>query len=330
MAAGHLLTQGLREFAYVSSSEEWNEERERAFVSYVSARGYQCHRLRRTKPHSLGESLRRLPRPLGVMAANDECACEVVEACRLSGLDVPREVAVIGVDNNDLLCELNSPAISSIERGGMQIGYEAASVLDALMANRKVQLRFQIQPAGVVVRQSTGMSRVLDPVVVRAMEFIDRHRAERLRSSDVISAFDTSDGMLECRFMSALGVSISAAIRANRLEHARHLVSSTRLPLKSIAAESGFSSVQHMTTLFRKTFAQSPARYRRSAVDAAQKSGVEFLPRISQPVEVQESFKSGWMEDGEAAMFSSNIRSIALAARRAATLDYLHVHDNGK
>ena len=276
MAATHLFEKGFRRFAYVASRgrvrKVWDEQRERAFVEHVAKQGVECVAYAECESSStrlrsqvaLGEWLRTLPKPLGVMAANDERAKEVLECCRLFDLDVPRQVAVIGVDNNDLLCRLSWPSLSSVERGATRIGYEAASLLHRLMGGKKASSDSVIEPTSVVVRQSTTILADHDPFVARAIQFIERHYSESIKVSDVVSAAGISESVLEGRFVKSLGRTIYAAIREARLEHVRRLVSDTEVPLKQIAPETGFSSVQHMTTLFRKAFGQSPARYRKS------------------------------------------------------------------
>jgi LacI family transcriptional regulator len=132
------------------------------------------------------------------------------------------------------------------------------------MGGKKASSDFVIEPTSVVVRQSTTVSADHDPFVTRAVQFIESHYSQSIKVSDVVSAAGISESVLECRFVRALGRTIYAAIREARLEHVRRLVSDTEVPLKQIAPETGFSSVQHMTTLFRKAFGQSPARYRKS------------------------------------------------------------------
>jgi LacI family transcriptional regulator len=276
MAAAHLFEKALRRFAYVTLGgaprNAWDEQREQAFVRHASKRGGECWvyaepnvaQSRLCAQFALGEWLRQLPKPIGVMAANDECAKEVLECCRLFEFDVPRQVAVIGVDNNDLMCRLSWPSLTSVERGASRIGYEAATHLHRLMDGKKASSDFVIEPTSVVVRQSTTVSADHDPFVLRAVQFIESHYAQSIKVSDVVSAAGISESVLECRFVKTLGRTIYAAIREARLEHVRRLVSDTEVPLKQIAPETGFSSVQHMTTLFRKAFGQSPARYRKS------------------------------------------------------------------
>jgi LacI family transcriptional regulator len=277
LAADHLLTRGLRNFAYCgfapTAVNGWSQDRERQFVRRVRERGYSCDvyvdqgrtsRQWASVQRSLAAWLTPLPKPLGVMAANDSRARHILEACRLIGLRVPEEVAVIGVDNDELLCQLSSPPLTSIEQGAKRIGYEAAALLDRLMCGKKLRQRdFVIDPPGIFTRRSTDILAIDDPIVAKAMSFIQENAFTGVSAADIVHAVGVSRSGLEIRFHRALGYTVHAAIRRVQLERARRLISETNLPLKEIAASVGFRSIQHMTTLFGKTFHQSPAKYRR-------------------------------------------------------------------
>ena len=284
LAANHLLDRGFKHFAYCGYARSpingWSQEREEAFVKYVKKRATSCavfqdlERLNdnRAAPNwaalqrSLGEWLRTLPKPLGVMAANDNRGRQVLEACRAYELAVPDEVAVIGVDNDELLCRLSSPPLSSVEQGARKLGYAAAALLDRMIRGRHPRKRhYVIDPIGVVTRQSTDVLAIDDPKVAQAMAFIRDHASEGIKVPHVVSAVAISRSGLETRFASVLGYSIRTAIRHTQLERARRLVTETDVPLKQVASETGFRSVQHMTTLFVKAFGQSPGKHRRGA-----------------------------------------------------------------
>lgn len=279
LAAGHLLDRGLRHFAYCgyprSPINGWSEERERAFTEAVKERGLSCRTYRGHQQtsrnwaaiqRSLRAWLESLPKPVGLMAANDYRARQVLEACRASGLRVPEELAVIGVDNDELLCQLSSPLLSSIEQGAKQIGYRAAALLDSIMSGRNPsESRFVIDPVGVVTRLSTDIVAIEDPKAAQAMAFIWEHACDGIKVQDVVNAVAASRAGLEARFKASLGRTLRVAIRDVQLERARRLISDTNLALKQVAADTGFKSVQHMTTLFAKAFGRPPAEYRRAA-----------------------------------------------------------------
>ena len=278
LAADHLLERGFKSFAYCgyprSPINGWSEEREQAFVRHIAEHNASCavfHGHQRSTrqwtllQRSLGDWLRQLRKPVGIMAANDSRGRQILEACRAYELRVPDDVAVIGVDNDELLCRLSSPQLTSIEQGASKLGYAAAVLLDEIMDGRKPRQRHVvIDPTGVVTRQSTDVLAIEDPKVAQAMVFIREHACDGIKVPDVIKAVAISRSGLETRFASVLGYTIRTAIRRTQLERARRLVFDTDMPLKQIAAETGFKSVQHMTTVFRDGFGQTPASYRQA------------------------------------------------------------------
>jgi len=282
LAAHHLFNLGLRTFAYVPlcSRTSWDKQREHAFVRRAHEQGVDCFVYENAgdavdDEGSLGRWLMRLPKPIGIMVANDARACDVIEICHASGLKIPSEVAVVGVDNNELLCALSLPSLTSVDLSAARMGYEAADLLHRLMDGQRIASRV-IEPAGVIARQSTISPVIRDPFVIRAVGFIESHHAKPIKVSDVANASGVSASVLESRFVKAFGRTISSAIRDARLKHVKELISETDVPLKQIAPQTGFRSVQHMTTLFRKAFGHSPARYRKLAALANLRTAVAF------------------------------------------------------
>jgi LacI family transcriptional regulator len=161
---------------------------------------------------------------------------------------------------------LSSPSLTSVEQGARRLGYEAAALLDRLMRGKKPRQRsFLIDPTGVVIRQSTDVLAIDEPKVAKAMAFIQEHAFEGIKVPDVVDAVAVSRSGLETRFTKTLGYTVRTAIRQVQLERARRLISDTSLPLKQVASDTGFRSVQHMTTLFGRAFGRSPGRYRKTA-----------------------------------------------------------------
>ncbi len=275
-AADHFLVRGFRNFAFCGYAGNringWSDERRRAFVHYLKRRGFSCavyvDRFRvarhwRAEQNTIGKWLRSLPKPVALFAANDSRGLQVLEACRAFDLAVPHQVAVIGVNNDELLCQLSNPPLTSVEQGTEKMGYEAAALLDRMMAGRSPRRRrFVIDPVRVVTRNSTDTLALEDHLVAGAMAFIAANATKGIKVPDVGRALGISRSTLEARFRKALSFSVHAAIHRTRMDKVRALVSGTTLPLKQIAAGNGFRSVQHMTTLFKKSFAQSPAKYR--------------------------------------------------------------------
>lgn len=276
-AADHLLHRGFRSFAYAgyapARTTGWSREREDAFVEYVRQRGGSCAVFRdcRRSAHEWGsteqelsEWLRQLPKPVGVMAAHDDLGRRVLDACLVSDCRVPQDVAVIGVDNNELLCLLSSPALSSVEQGARELGYGTARLLDQIIEGARPRKElFTVDPVTVVTRSSTDVLAIPDGRVAQALTFIQDYACQGIKVPQVAAAVAISRSGLEKRFASVLGYTIRTAIRRAQLERARRLVLETDLALKQIAAATGFRSVEHMTTLYGRALGVTPARHRR-------------------------------------------------------------------
>jgi LacI family transcriptional regulator len=278
LAADHLIERGFQHFAYCglprTRANLWGEERCQAFAKRLNARGFSCHIypvVHRTTRQwtsvlaSLGAWLKTLPKPVGLMAANDKRARHVLEACHTYGLRVPEEVAVIGVDNDEVLCELSSPQLSSVEQDAKRIGYEAIAMLERLMGGERARQRhFFIDPLGVVTRGSTDILAIEDRLVARTITFIRSAASQGIRVRDVANSIAISSSGLATRFKAATGQTIGAAIRRAQLQRAQRMVAETNLAMKEIAAITGFKSVQHMTTSFGKVFGRTPGKYRKA------------------------------------------------------------------
>jgi LacI family transcriptional regulator len=279
MAADHLLERGFSNMAFCgfphSKLNLWSEAREKAFRNCMTKAKVPCwrftgrHRTARNwdaLQRELTEWLEPLPKPLGLMACDDVRARHVLEACRRLGIRVPDDVAVIGVDNNEMICELSDPQISSVEQGLRRLGYQAAVLLDRLMDGEKPsELRHVIDPETVVLRRSTDVMAINDTEVSRAARYILDHACESIQVLDVAKAIKVSRSTLERKFKLATGRTVHAEIQRVRIEHVRQLLSTTNLSLKQIAVQAGFQHLPYMTTLFRECFGYTPAKWRNHA-----------------------------------------------------------------
>ncbi len=277
IVAKHLIARHVRNFAYCGYSpnaiNSWSREREKAYVEFLASLGYACHvhNVKSTTEDSWRSAhdclegwLKSLPKPIGIMAACDKLGRQILEACRSANVRVPEDVHVVGVDNDELICNLNTPNLSSVEPGARHLGYKAAELLDSMMdgVSPPISTRIFVDPVEVITRRSTNTLSVEDPTVASAMTFIASHYAKKVTVRDVIKHVDLSRSSLEKRFEISLGCSVRTAIIRFQMENARQLLSETKMPLKEIAWKLGFSSVQHMTTLFRTSFGLPPGQYR--------------------------------------------------------------------
>ncbi len=268
-AAEHLLSRGLRHFAFVGGTEPtdslWETQRRDAFVAAVGgARVYPWPALPWGREQKrLARWLRRLPLPSGVLAAHDQRARHVLEAARLAGLRIPDDLAVLGVDNDETLCELSTPSMSSVALDTDAIGYQGARMLHGLLRGRRAPKRtVLVPPLGVVARRSTDLLAMADPAVVAAIRFMDANLGRPIRIADVLGAAGLSRKTLEVRFRKSIGRTPHEELQRRRLDRVKSLLRQTGSPLKQIARAAGFTYVEHLHQVFRRATGTTPSRFR--------------------------------------------------------------------
>ncbi|MGD0519464.1 MAG: DNA-binding transcriptional regulator [Thermoguttaceae bacterium] len=274
LAANHLLERGFPNYAFVGIADRvWSTRRRDSFIKHVTQAGYNPHVYEPPKnKHErewgreqklMAEWLRNLPKPVGLMACNDDRGRDVLEACRAANLSVPEEMAVIGVDNDSLLCELANPPLSSVMLNAEHGGFEAAALLDRLMSGRSSgQERIVVEPLQVVTRRSTDVVALEDIEVAHALQFIHENAGRPIQVTDIINALGISRRTLEIRFRRAIGKSMNEKIQQAHLERAKRLLLETDLPLPKVANAAGFNSTNYLTVVFHKAFAMTPAKFR--------------------------------------------------------------------
>jgi LacI family transcriptional regulator len=274
MAAEHLLDRGFKYFAYVGLPDRiWSERRRDAFCAAIRESGfdvyiYQPPRSKKDREWGreqsiLAEWINELPKPVGIMACNDDRGRGVLEACRLAGVFVPEKAAVIGVDDDELFCELADPPLSSVALNAEHGGYRTAQVLDQLMKQKiHAPQRLIVEPTHVVTRRSTDVSAYSRREVSVALGYIHRNRAREFTVNDVAAATGLSRRNLEVKFRTAVGKTIHEAIQQIRLEHAKRMLRETDLPIAQVAEASGYNSTSYLTQVFGKEIGVTPAKYR--------------------------------------------------------------------
>lgn len=262
-AAHHLLSLNLASYAYVppDTDEEWSRERERHFVRILGLSGYgvtsYVHpRSRLSVPKRLSrlaDWIADLPRPVGIFAANDAVAANVTAACNHRHIDIPQDVAVIGVDDNKEVCEASRPALSSIANDVIATRIETLRILERIVSGREPESRHvKIKPLGVVRRTSTLRAKKTDPAVLAACELIRKEACNGLRARDVAATFPCGRRMAELRFRAVLGHSILDEIRAVRRARALAATSPLRTRTRDeIAASCGYASWSSVLRLLK-------------------------------------------------------------------------------
>jgi len=275
LAAEHLLACGVRHFAFCGYKDcTWSESRWVSFQRRIAEAGFEATVFRvqaevtgapwQDQRPAIARWLRTLPRPIGLMACNDDLGHEVVAACKLAGLSVPDDVAVIGADNDEVVCGLSDPPLSSVHINFEQAGYEAAEILDRLMRRGRGETgRILVRASHVVPRRSTDILAVDDPVLARGLQFIRDHAREPFLVDDVARAAGISRRALEKRFRRFLRRSILHEIRRVRADQIARMLVETDLPVAEIAQRLGFSDVQHVARYFRAAKQMSPLAWRK-------------------------------------------------------------------
>jgi LacI family transcriptional regulator len=280
MGFEHLHSCGLRHFAFCGSprGEVPNQDlRCDYFVAAAREAGHQCSvhigglGPRGAEPtweqqqQALVEWLQGLPLPVGVMCCHDDRGQQVLDACRRAGLAVPDQVAVLGVDNDPNLCNLCNPPLSSIDVNPARIGYEAAVLLERLMAGAKAPTEPCLlgPPRGIAARHSTDLLWVEDEEVAASIRFIREHACEGITVRDVLNQSTNSPSALEKRVKKTLGRTIKAEIGRIRLARAKLLLAETNWPVAKIAERCGFGEPKYFSAVFHKTIGIKAMDYRR-------------------------------------------------------------------
>lgn len=211
----------------------------------------------------LGRKLLEMRRPLGVMAVNDAVASEVVDAAVLSGLRVPEDVAVVGVDNDPIMAELGTIPLSSVDNARERIGYEAAALLDRIIGGEPMPTEpILIAPAGVVLRRSTEVIAIDDVNVGDAARYIRDHFRHPISVSDVAARSFLSRRRLQDLFRQHLGHGMSEEILRQRMLCSQHLLVNTTNKIDRIARMSGFRSGMRMSKVYQRELGMTPLQYR--------------------------------------------------------------------
>jgi LacI family transcriptional regulator len=275
-AADHLLERHFRNFAFVGvEGAFWSKLRQEAFTQIIQQAGFPCHvyspilRDRilegwEDEQSHLAEWLQNLPKPIGVMAAQDGRALHVLDACRRKGMAVPDDVAVIGVDNDETFCSVGNPALSSVRLDFEQMGFTAAALLDRLMQGKMPPKKpIALRPLGVITRRSTDIVAVGDAITSQAVRYIRQHACNGASVTDVAEHCSVSRRVIERCFSQFLGTSVHEQILRAKLARVKLLLSDTDYSLDTIAAKCGFTHASYLGKVFKKEVGQTPGEFRR-------------------------------------------------------------------
>lgn len=274
MAATYLLDRGCRNFAFVGLKDVgFSHSRQQAFADRLKHEGHTpkaflmpntAGTLDRSVEGRLRHWLNDLPKPTALFAVHDECSLRLVTLCRDEGIRVPEDIAILGSDDDALICELAGPKLSSIAVPARQVGSLAAERLAEFLSrktrlNRKATL---LKPTGVIARQSTDVNQTEDPTVNRVLRFIAAEFHRRLNVADLLRETGVSRRALERLFHLHVGRSPLQELHRRRVEYACNLLKAANDPLHRIAERCGFRDASQFVSVFRRQIGKTPGKYR--------------------------------------------------------------------
>lgn len=283
LAADHFLEIGFRNFAFCGfPGIDFSDKRCEFFRQYLGSKGYSVEVYFPTKGSTEGVRdiisceargemegslieawLRSLQRPLALLACNDVRGRQVIDACKTADITVPEEVAVVGVDDDEVICELCDPPLSSIEPDSRRIGYEGAALLDQLMSGVEPSCKLShVRPRGITRRLSSEVTSTDDQEVAAAMQLIRDQACRGVTVQEVVKLLDVSRSTLERRFQDIFGRSPAVEIERVRMARAKLLLVETRYKLAKIASMTGYNSAAQFATAFKRYGQKTPGQYR--------------------------------------------------------------------
>jgi len=277
MAAAHFLDRGFRNFGFFGSAwTGFSKQREEGFREALAAAGQSltsCYSEFLPRPptdsswklqdRQVHDWLLSIRKPAAILASNDYPARRLADMCHQLRLRVPEDVALLGIDNDELECLLASPPLSSVVNPAERIGFQAAQMLDRLMSGRRLPEQvLSVPPTHIITRQSTDIVAIADADVSAAVAFIAAHTADNIRVAEVVKRLAIARRGLERRFRKLLGRSIHEEIQRVRMDRARYLLAETDLGMRAVAMQSGFSTPQRLAAVFRQTVGEPPMSFR--------------------------------------------------------------------
>jgi LacI family transcriptional regulator len=273
LAAEHFVERDFRHFAFLGDDRfRWSDNRRDAFRATVESRGrtvsvFDRGTARRGQRVDDDERIERwlagLPKPLALFACYDIRGRQALDACRRAGIAVPDEVAVLGVDDDELLCGLSTPPLSSVIPDSRGAGRLAAAILERLMQGKRLEAdEWLLPPLGIATRQSSDVLAIDDPVVVAAVQFIRARACMGIKVQDVVRELGISRRILDARFAARVGHTPHEEIARQQFRRVEQLLTETDLPLATIAERCGFRHAEYMTVAFTRRHGLPPSRWR--------------------------------------------------------------------
>ena len=277
IATRELLLSARKTYAYVHWTKQihWDSERYEAFNDFVRLHGHRAVEFRPRSDISdtlnitieLQEWIRKLKKPVGIFAATDITSARVASACRRCALSIPGDVSIIGIDNDEEICEHSNPSLSSIAPDYKEAGRQAAQTLDYLMSGGSPQ-RLTYGPSGIVRRKSTRIFSIADRHVSEAVELIRKEACHGLTAEKALAVFPCSRRMAELRFRRATGHSPLEEIQSVRIAKAKDLLNDSSYDISAIANYCGYATIAAFSKFFKAGTGIPPSKWRKDNTDA--------------------------------------------------------------
>ncbi|NNM85871.1 MAG: substrate-binding domain-containing protein [Phycisphaerales bacterium] len=275
LAANYFIDRGFKQLVYYGMARRyWSVARGQGFVHQARRRGAIVQSFYKDEadgedlaglfPATAAKWLKTVSKPSAIFTGNDQLGAYLVEACQQLRIRVPEDVAILGVDSDDLYGQIRVPHLSSIRQDSREIGRQAAEWLERLMHARKLKVNtLLLPPAGLVTRLSSDVFGVEDVLVRTALGLVQRQLHEGPSTKLLVAKLDVSRPTLERHFLKALGRSPATEIQRLQMEKARQLVLDSDIPIATVAAQTGFSSPRQFSTSFRHYFKETPRTMRK-------------------------------------------------------------------
>lgn len=270
-AANFFINQNFSNYAFIGMKDIlWSVSRFEGYSEQIAAsKKVNTHRYDvenfKNEIDSISKWLRSLPKPAALLACNDFMARQVTEICQMESIRIPEDISLLGVDNDEFVCNISSPTISSIKLNFEKHGYELSSTLFKMVKEKKVwPARIAVEAIGVVERMSTKRKVISDPYIREIVDFITRNYTQEIDISKLTSFIPLSRRAIEMKFKKEMHpYTITSYIMKLRLDHFCNLLETTELPVRTAADKSGFIDSSNFSTIFRKYKGMTPSEYRK-------------------------------------------------------------------
>ncbi len=273
IAATYFIERGYKNLAYYGFSNIYSSrERLEGFKKIASKHHLKVHSYLSSTSRDndlwfyqqspLIRWLNSLPKPAALFALDDNQALHVSEACRLASIDVPGQIAILGVDNDETICRMANPPLSSIALNSRQSGYETAKIMDQMIRKQQKGRNINVAPTHIITRQSSDITAIEDEIIKKTVNFIILNNTKKLTVIEILKHIPLSRRMLEKRFKSVLGITIQNFIHQKKIEYVSRLIADTQSSILEIAIQCGFSDSHNLSRLFSKYKGCTPFEFR--------------------------------------------------------------------